>query len=860
MNADIEAIVLRLWQLCTDEYDDEWSWPYRAQKAILRELEGQSRETLAAVVLRLVQLVTNRSGERAGSPPYSCVPGTLPGCTSALTMAAADLMRKTLPFTPAELRFIIGLCHDEGFNPHFRMLVWPVLLVQISRRWGDVGDDLRPTLTVLYEQLYPDDQERVAKLLFGDDRSPFVAGDVWADHAADELAELTKDRRRAWNALLLHCRDAKGARPGMKWSKNAESLLEAVGADEFEERAVSWLPLISKDRPDAGMDRYHAPHQLYTPNADTARAICWLLSSRDRPEVVRALGELALGSYKKVPGWGSRNLKVGNAAVYALGTMPGRGAIPALAMLCIKVKSGQATAPITKALDEVSKREGLPRDEIDEMSVPAYGLDEVGRGVVEFGASRAFLRVNGSSGASAASLSWQNAKGKNLKSVPAEVKKDHGEALREVRGTLKDVQKMLPAQRDRIDSLFVHQRTWAWPTWRERYLDHPLVGTIARRLVWIVETGRDRVACAWRPDDEAGPPFGAGRLVDAAGEGVEIDEESAIVSLWHPIEADAEPGSVSVRPDVFDWRTFYESGRTRQPFKQAHREVYLLTDDERETGVYSNRFASHVLRQHQCAALARQRGWVAQLQGFADSVSVATHKNYPAWGLRAEYWYVGDDLEPDSAGFAYPLVIGDQLRFYPIDSEPNTIHGFSGLEREWGTGRLSGEPLPLERVPPLILSETMRDVDLMVGVSSIGNDPRWRDGGPNGEHADYWDEYRSGAARSQNDDQHRVLARILDRLDIAPRCSLDENSLVVRGVLNTYHISLRSGIVRMGEGGPVLSIAMKKSSPAAKKAATIHLPFEDDDALSGLLSKAILLAADDAITDPDIVSQIVPGD
>ena len=31
--------------------------------------------------------------------------------------------------------------------------------------------------------------------------------------------------------------------------------------------------------------------------------------------------------------------------------------------------------------------------------------------------------------------------------------------------------------------------------------------------------------------------------------------------------------------------------------------------------------------------------------------------------------------------------------------------------------------VPLEEVPPLVLSEVMRDADLFVGVASVGNDP-----------------------------------------------------------------------------------------------------------------------------------------
>jgi hypothetical protein len=34
------------------------------------------------------------------------------------------------------------------------------------------------------------------------------------------------------------------------------------------------------------------------------------------------------------------------------------------------------------------------------------------------------------------------------------------------------------------------------------------------------------------------------------------------------------------------------------------------------------------------------------------------------------------------------------------------------------------EPLALTEVPPLVFSELMRDVDLFVGVTSVGNDLR----------------------------------------------------------------------------------------------------------------------------------------
>ena len=59
-------------------------------------------------------------------------------------------------------------------------------------------------------------------------------------------------------------------------------------------------------------------------------------------------------------------------------------------------------------------------------------------------------------------------------------------------------------------------------------------------------------------------------------------------------------------------------------------------------------------------------------------------------------------------------------------------------------GQAPAEPVPLDQVPPLALSEVMRDVDLFVGVASVGNDPAWADGGPEGRFRDYWRDYAFG--------------------------------------------------------------------------------------------------------------------
>ena len=171
--------------------------------------------------------------------------------------------------------------------------------------------------------------------------------------------------------------------------------------------------------------------------------------------------------------------------------------------------------------------------------------------------------------------------------------------------------------------------------WRERYADHGLVGPLARRLIWTFD-GRPAT----------------GELVSVDGAPV----ERGPVRLWHPVEAEPD--------DVGAWRRFLEEHEITQPFKQAHREVYVLTAAERETDVYSNRFAAHILRQHQMAALARERGWRYALQGGWDSGDAKATLELPEHELTVEFWveppHGSDDF--NEMGVANH-VISDQVRY-----------------------------------------------------------------------------------------------------------------------------------------------------------------------------------------------------
>lgn len=196
------------------------------------------------------------------------------------------------------------------------------------------------------------------------------------------------------------------------------------------------------------------------------------------------------------------------------------------------------------------------------------------------------------------------------------------------------------------------------------------------------------------------------------------------------------------------------------------------------------------------------------------------------------------------------------MRFYPIDTAQNYAHaGGGGYAHPWYGGGPLREPIPLEQIPALVLSEVLRDVDLFVGVASVGNDPVWLDGGRQTGHQDYWRSYAFGDLSESAKTRRAVLEQLIPRLKIAPRCTLSERFLHVRGDIRSYKIHLGSGNILMEPNDQYLCIVPARGATAGAEG-TRFVPFEGDGTLAVILSKALLLAEDTKIIDPTITRQL----
>jgi hypothetical protein len=648
---------------------------------------------------------------------------------------------------------------------------------------------------------------------------PLRPGEAWADHVLADLPDLGE----RWAALVDHASRATSARPTATWEKRMRARVAAVGEETARETIAGWLALVGRP--------VDAP--IRPAHADTLRGLVWTLGLLPADaHAVRVLAAVVETCLRTLPGVGPRSSKIANAAVHALSRVEGDAALGQLARLAARVTFNGTLKEINAALDIRARALGLCRDEVEELAIPAYGLTDVGSCVERFGAATAEIRVADG----AVTTTWRTAAGRTVKTPPASVRTGHAEALAEFKASVRDIERMLTAQTERIDRQFLARRVWPGDMWRSRYLDHPLVGTIARRLLWTVD------------GVPVGFADGALRGLDDAPVEVRAD---ARVELWHPIGRPVD--------DVLAWRAWLERHLIVQPMKQAHREVYLLTVAEEKTGFYSNRYAAHVLRQHQFHALAAIRGWRNKLRMMVDDTFPPAVRDLPAWGLRAEFWVegIGHDYLADTNESGTYLRIGtDQVRFYPLGTVDNRAQAGSGRYEQWvPPGETYAAPLPLTQVPALVLSEVFRDIDLFVGVASIGNDPTWQDGGSSGRFREYWSSYSFGELTATAQTRRDLLGRLVPRLAIADRAHIDGRFLVVRGDIRTYKIHLGSGNILMAPNDQYLCIVPKQT---VEKIGThgAFLPFEGDRMLAVILSKALVLAADAKITDGTITRQI----
>jgi hypothetical protein len=306
---------------------------------------------------------------------------------------------------------------------------------------------------------------------------------------------------------------------------------------------------------------------------------------------------------------------------------------------------------------------------------------------------------------------------------------------------------------------------------------HPVVAPMLDQLVWVDGRGRT----GRRVD---------GRLVGTDGKSFAA---SGAVRIAHPVDL--------LAGDWIAWQREVFGGGRRQPFKQVFRELYVVTDQERVDGPASHRYDGHQLQPRQALALFTRRGWLTSREsGDASRV-------FHAHGIAARVEFVD--------GFLTPL-----------EADLPTIGGV------YFTRRGEHVAQPIADVPPVVFSETMRDLDLVVSVAHAGGvDPE---------------------ATASTTEMRATLVRETARLMRLDNLSYVGSHVLIEGALGEYSVHLGSGTVHRRPGGAVCIVPV-----GSQHRGRLFLPFADDDPKTAeVVAKVLLLARDREIKDPTILAQL----
>ncbi len=587
--------------------------------------------------------------------------------------------------------------------------------------------------------------------------------------------------------------------PPKSWYKELSSLINRnISLGEYESFLLENLKSFKKEIPNL-VSRYSENDYAKSPflRGFLHSSILFL----ENTKITDIIEDITVTSFSK----GAQGVPIGNDALYILSDLPVDRVVGSLGKLRSRIKKGPVRSKIATILNNIGKKHGKTANELEEMSISDFGLNnqnELVFCVNDWKGIISFATVNQSE------ISWTNGT-KVQKSPPKEITTAFKEDLKEFTENIKEIKEQLASQCFRIESFYLNDVKWSFEYWEKYYLQHNLVSIIAKNLIWDIVWEGNKVNVTWSN----------GYFIDSNQAIVENIPIHATVSLWHPIYSTIE--------EIRNWRKYFNEKQIIQGIKQAFREVYVLTDAELNTKSYSNRFAAHIIQVGTYLTKSRSKGWMGSallMENFALKI--------PHFDIKAEFWIQRISQEGED-WYGTGLGATDQVRFYK-----------------------NKEQIDLKDVPPIVFAEVMRDVDLFIGASSITNNPYWTDNGTgkNTDSQSYWYEHSFGSLRMSGNIRMETLKEIIPMLSIKDVCSFEGNFLKVQGKIRNYKIHVGSGNILMEPNDQYLCIVPDSSNRMAKE--KISLPFDNDETLSIIISKALLLAKDNETTDETIISQI----
>src|SRR5581483_8438075 len=481
------------------------------------------------------------------------------------------------------------------------------------------------------------------------------------------------------------------------------------------------------------------------------------------------------------------------SAIWTMAQCADEDAVARLLQIQERTTHQGVLARIENVLPDIAKQRGMTVEELKDYAIFTNGLNVQGERTWNVGEFTLRLAITPGG---RIQRSVRGADGKTLRHRPPMVE----EAWKLMAEEAKMLSITLSMQRERLEAAMREQRGWSWAEWQSTIGSHMITWRLACQLVWNISLP-DGTHYAYALLDKQGGWY------NAEGEAILIGSEHHL-RIAHPVEMTPEEHS--------RWQRYIVTHKITQPFNQMFRETYVLTPAEEQTGTYSNRFSTHVVPS-QTMLTPRRRGWQCSWR--------VCWYDFPHHNIRAYIWAEQD------RGHVHIL---RQIAFYPMD------HG-----TVWSQPRLDLDTacLPLCDVPLAVFSETMRDIDQCMVSASLGTNQQWEE------------ENNRDQSRSNYDKQAHMreplLRERLAQLDLEPTVRVEGRLVYINGKRCRYRVDLGNGTIYTEPGERYLCIVPRYDTQK------LYLPFEENDFKTAeILSKILLLAHDETITDATILRQL----
>ncbi|MFN3197617.1 MAG: DUF4132 domain-containing protein [Bradymonadia bacterium] len=259
----------------------------------------------------------------------------------------------------------------------------------------------------------------------------------------------------------------------------------------------------------------------------------------------------------------SQHTQWGDEGVEALVRNGSDAAIRALDTAHRKTRRDALRWRSAAGLGRMAQARGMTVEDLVDSAMSDCGFDLSGEQQLDYGPRAFTLRLDED-----LNIEIVNDAGKTVKSLPAARKDDDAHKVRSakarlsgIRKEMKQIQKVQPR---RLEDALASGRRWARADWVKRFVEHPLMLSLARRLVWEAVEGEHGVVQFRVARGAEGPT-----LVDVAGEAVTLPDNSDI-RLLHPIHL-----TVAEREA---WKEALWDAKERPLFMQIDRRVFTPAD------------------------------------------------------------------------------------------------------------------------------------------------------------------------------------------------------------------------------------------------------------------------------------------